>query len=105
MEYSFKENGKNFTVDFTKTFNNIKNNKKVYSNDGTPYLNLTSPYLPKGVAYTEWTVDIGNAQKGTMRVVIGNDGSVWFSPNHYGRDKQGNKMRNANTINTWRKLK
>ncbi|MFP9045380.1 ribonuclease domain-containing protein, partial [Enterococcus faecalis] len=53
--------------------------------DGKVYGNGTNPKLPNGPTYTEWVVPTqGVNGRGPQRIVVGSDGSMWYSPNHYG---------------------
>ncbi len=71
-----------------RTINRAKAGARSWAEDGTPFRNDTLD-LP-GKRYTEWTVHyddtvLGNsAQRGLRRIVLGNDGSVWYTRNHYG---------------------
>ena len=71
--------------------------KKIKARNGTPpkgykggkvYQNLPKgggQKLPEGIKYKEYDVNpyIKGKDRGTERIVIGNDGSVWYTNNHY----------------------
>lgn len=81
-------NGQYYTrdVDLSDTLQRIsRNDKSLYPNDdGKPYLNKTKPKLKTGVDYTEWTVPTqGTGNRGSQRIVIGSDGSMHYTPDHY----------------------
>ena len=81
-------NGQYYTrdVDLSDTLQRIsRNDKSLYPNDdGKPYLNKTKPKLKTGVDYTEWTVPTqGIGNRGSQRIVIGSDGSMHYTPDHY----------------------
>lgn len=71
--------------------------KQIKARNGTPpkgykggkvYQNLPKgggQKLPEGIKYKEYDVNpyIKGKDRGTERIVIGNDGSVWYTNNHY----------------------
>ena len=70
-----------------RTINRAKAGVKSWDADGTVFKNLLGD-LPGG-KYTEWTVHFGEtcwatALRGWRRIVLGSDGSVWYTINHYG---------------------
>lgn len=81
--------------------------------DGIIYTNVTYPklpQLPKGGFYTEWTVPTeGVHGRGTQRIVVGSDGSMWYTPNHYGQIRpdmsKAISPSNKPIGNTWRQIK
>lgn len=97
------------TVDLTETINRMNTGQSKFPKDGTTYMNRTEPSLPKkpGLTYEEWTVELPNrdGMRDTSPLVKGSDGSLWYTPNHYGIDRDGNKIPGANRENTWVRLK
>ena len=92
-------------VDLTETMKRIDNNTpNATLKDGATYKNDTHPKIKnkKGVTYTEWTVPTpGVHGRGNQRIVVGSDGSRWYTPNHYGQTKGKNGKPLGNT---WRRL-
>lgn len=73
-------------VDLGSTLQRILDNKpNAGLKDGVTYKNSTKPGLPQGQSYTEWVVPTpGINGRGPQRIVVGSDGSMWYTPNHYG---------------------
>ncbi|CAM9416404.1 hypothetical protein ACBE110449_22770 [Acinetobacter bereziniae] len=98
-------------VNLEPTLQRILNNQPSSAlKDGKVYGNGTNPKLPNGPTYTEWVVPTqGVNGRGPQRIVVGSDGSMWYSPNHYG-DIRPDMSRPISQTNkpygiTWRKLK
>ncbi|WP_349956779.1 hemagglutinin repeat-containing protein [Rhizobium sp. ZPR3] len=80
------------TVDLEPTFNRIANGQSFpHKNDGTVYNNYPDrvtgqsalPLQPKGY-YTEFVVPTqGIGGPGPQRVVVGQGGDMWYTPDHY----------------------
>ncbi|MFL9514428.1 hemagglutinin repeat-containing protein, partial [Acinetobacter baumannii] len=98
-------------IDLEPTLQRILNNQPNPAfKDGKVYGNNTNPKLPNGPSYTEWVVPTqGINGRGPQRIVVGSDGSMWYSPNHYGdiRPDMSKPISSTNKPfgNTWRKLK
>ncbi len=98
-------------VDLNPTIQRILNNQpNAALKDGVPYNNSTHPKLPTGPKYTEWVVPTeGVNGRGTQRIVVGSDNSMWYTPNHYGqvRPDPSKPISPSNKAigNTWRKIK
>lgn len=98
-------------VDLEPTIRRILDNKpNVALKDGKVYNNFQPPLLPAHTFYTEWTVPTpGVNGRGTQRIVVGADGSMWYTPNHYGDERINPKVPPSKTNkplgNTWRRIK
>ena len=70
----------------------LKNNKmhppknykggRIYENDGR---NGGQKLPDEGAPYREYDIDpkLPNVKRGTERIVVGSDGSAWYTPDHY----------------------
>ena len=71
--------------------NKIKNGGPRYhlGHDSKTFYNNSQKeggYLPRSVQYKEYVVlPSGSHEAGTLRIVVGNDGNWYYSPNHYKR--------------------
>ena len=65
------------TVDLTDTINNLDtlSSKTFYNNEGI----LPSQYGP----YTEYRVPSGSTGSNRQRIVVGYDGTMFYTPDHY----------------------
>ena len=89
-------------VDLQPTLDNIANNRPAYDRDGIPYRNENRA-LPTRNTYTEWTIPTdGVHDRGPQRIVQGSDGSLYYTPNHFGDRKDNSGRRPLG--NTWRRL-
>jgi guanyl-specific ribonuclease Sa len=63
----------------------VKRRCHLYSKDGTVWRNKDGTLPARGVNYyREFTVVVGKPKdRGTHRLVIGRDGTVWYSADHY----------------------
>ena len=57
-----------------------------YEQDGSVFQNREGnlPDLPSGLLYREYTVSTpGSSDRGARRLVVGDDGSVYYTSDHY----------------------
>lgn len=70
------------------TVNRANAGVKLWDVDGSIWNNWNND-IPGG-RFKEWTVNFGdtvpwsNRQRGGLRILMGGDGSLWFTPSHYG---------------------
>ncbi len=76
------------TVDLQPTFDRIATGnvgKQISKNDGTTYRNDDGSLpMEDGVTYTEYNVATPETKgAGPMRLIVGSDGTAWFTSDHY----------------------
>lgn len=101
-------------VDLQPTLERIEKNKpnpelqdgKKFANDHDRSSQLPKYNNGQKITYHEWTVPTeGVRGRGTQRIVVGSDGSKYYTPNHYGEVKDNNGKVLGGKHRTWRKLK
>lgn len=81
-------------INLHATLERIRTNKpnkelgegKIFHND--PSRGFKIPGSNHRTTYKEWTVEVPNSKdRGTHRLVVGSDNSIWYTSNHYGELK------------------